>query len=70
MSEMSRRAFGAAMIASTQTPTVGSAAGSPNILFICADEHAGPFLGSMRHPIVKTPNLDRLAASGVLFRNT
>lgn len=41
----------------------------PNILFICADEHGGPFLGSMSHPIVKTPNLDSLAASGVLFRN-
>jgi choline-sulfatase len=58
------------MIAAAQTPIVRPAANSPNILFICSDEHGGPFLGSMGHPIVKTPNLDRLAASGVLFRNT
>jgi choline-sulfatase len=69
MTEISRRAFGAAMIAAAQSPSARSAASSPNILFICADEHGGPFLGSMGHPIVKTPNLDRLAASGVLFRN-
>jgi choline-sulfatase len=70
MTEISRRAFGAAMIAAAQSPYGRSAAASsPNILFICADEHGGPFLGSMGHPIVKTPNLDRLAASGVQFRN-
>jgi choline-sulfatase len=70
MTEISRRAFGAAMIAASQSPYARSAAASsPNILFICADEHGGPFLGSMGHPIVKTPNLDRLAASGVQFRN-
>ncbi|HKE24822.1 MAG TPA: sulfatase-like hydrolase/transferase [Bryobacteraceae bacterium] len=70
MPEISRRTFGAAMIAAAQAPIVRSAERSPNILFICADEHGGPFLGSMGHPIVKTPNLDRLAASGVQFRNT
>jgi choline-sulfatase len=70
MPEITRRAFGASMIAAAQTPIVRSAANSPNILFICSDEHGGPFLGSMGHPIVKTPNLDRLAASGTLFRNT
>jgi choline-sulfatase len=70
MSEISRRTFGAAMIAAAQSQVARSAAaGSPNILFICADEHGGPFLGSMGHPIVKTPNLDRLAAAGVQFRN-
>jgi choline-sulfatase len=57
------------MIAAAQAPIVRSAPGNPNILFICADEHGGPFLGSMGHPIVKTPNLDRLAATGVQFRN-
>jgi choline-sulfatase len=68
MPEISRRAFGAAMIASAG-PLRSAASDHPNILFICSDEHGGPFLGSMGHPIVKTPNLDRLAASGVLFRN-
>jgi choline-sulfatase len=69
MPEISRRAFGASMIAVAQAPMVRSAANNPNILFICADEHGGPFLGSMGHPIVKTPNLDRLVSTGVLFRN-
>lgn len=58
------------MVAAAGAPMIQSAASDrPNILFICADEHGGPFLGSMGHPIVKTPNLDRLAASGVQFRN-
>jgi choline-sulfatase len=70
MAEISRRAFGAAMIAGAQAPRMEAApAGRPNILFVCADEHGGPFLGSMGHPIVKTSNLDRLARSGVVFRN-
>src|ERR1041385_2498340 len=68
MAEISRRAFGAAVLAA-QSRLAWPAANSPNILFICADEHGGPFLGSMGHPIVKTPNLDRLASRGVLFRN-
>jgi choline-sulfatase len=69
MPEISRRGFGAALIAAAGAPMLQSAADRPNILFICADEHGGPFLGSMGHPIVKTPNLDRLAAGGVQFRN-
>ena len=50
----------------------GAAAASnrPNILFICSDQHTASALGSNGHPIVKTPQLDRLAANGVSFRNT
>ncbi|HWB86014.1 MAG TPA: sulfatase-like hydrolase/transferase [Bryobacteraceae bacterium] len=71
MPEISRRSFGTAMIAAAAVPMIQSAPSErPNILFICADEHGGPFLGSMGHPIVKTPNFDRLAAAGVQFRNT
>ncbi len=39
----------------------------PNLLIIMADEHAPMFSGPYGHPVVKTPNLDRLAANGVLF---
>jgi choline-sulfatase len=68
--DISRRTFGAGMLAAAGAPMVRSAAPDrPNIVFICADQHGGPFLGSMGHPIVKTPNLDRLARSGVQFRN-
>lgn len=41
----------------------------PNILFISTDQHTASVLGANGHPIVKTPNLDRLAAAGVNFRN-
>jgi arylsulfatase A-like enzyme len=41
----------------------------PNIVFIFADQMHGFALGCMGHPNVKTPNLDRLAKRGVLFRN-
>jgi len=41
-----------------------------NILFIFADRMHGFAMGCMGNPDVKTPNLDRLAAEGTLFRNT
>ena len=42
----------------------------PNILFILTDDQRFDALGCAGHPIVKTPNLDRLAARGILFRNS
>jgi len=41
----------------------------PNILVFCTDEQRGEHLGCMGHPILKTPNIDRIAADGTLFRN-
>lgn len=41
----------------------------PNILFIMADQLAAPVLPFYGHPLVKTPNLSRLAADGVVFEN-
>jgi arylsulfatase A-like enzyme len=38
------------------------------VLFISADQWRGECLSAVGHPMVKTPNLDRLAAEGVLFR--
>ena len=40
-----------------------------NILFITADQWRADCLSSVNHPCVKTPNLDKLAEDGVLFRN-
>lgn len=41
----------------------------PNVLFIALDD-LNDWIGCLGgHPQTKTPNLDRLAASGVLFRN-
>ncbi len=42
---------------------------SPNILFIMADQLAASALAAYGHPLVKTPNLDRLAARGTVFEN-
>ena len=38
-----------------------------NVLFITADQWRGDCLSSLGHPCLQTPNLDRLAADGVLF---
>lgn len=40
-----------------------------NILFILTDQFRFDCLSCLGHPTVKTPNLDRLAKSGVLFKN-
>ncbi len=39
----------------------------PNILFITLDQYRADSLGCAGHPLVRTPNLDRLAANGVRF---
>jgi choline-sulfatase len=39
----------------------------PNILLIMSDEHGPMFSSTYGHPIVRSPNLDRLAAGGVTF---
>ncbi|MCE8509376.1 sulfatase-like hydrolase/transferase [Ruegeria pomeroyi] len=39
----------------------------PNLLVIVSDEHRKDAMGCAGHPIVKTPNLDALAARGTMF---
>jgi len=41
----------------------------PNVLFIATDQHRADTLGCYGNEIVKTPNLDRLAESGVRYEN-
>jgi choline-sulfatase len=38
-----------------------------NLLIIMSDQHSRGMLGCYGHPVVKTPNLDRLAARGTRF---
>jgi choline-sulfatase len=68
MAEMTRRSF-----ASGVTGGLGALAAPasrrPNIVFICSDQHSGLALGCAGHPVVRTPNLDRLAGMGVRFGN-
>src|SRR5438045_8397487 len=39
----------------------------PTLLFILSVEHSRRVLGCYGHPMIRTPNLDRLAARGVRF---
>jgi choline-sulfatase len=38
-----------------------------NVLFILSDEHSRRVLGCYGHAMIRTPNLDRLAANGIRF---
>ncbi len=40
-----------------------------NVLFVTVDQWRGDCLSALGHPLVRTPNLDRLAAGGTLFAN-
>lgn len=46
-----------------------SAAEKPNIVFFLIDDQRNDFLGCTGHPVVKTPNIDKLAENGTLFEN-
>ncbi len=41
----------------------------PNVLFVTVDQMRGDCIGAVGHPNVRTPNLDRMAREGLLFRN-
>ncbi|MEZ5344961.1 MAG: sulfatase-like hydrolase/transferase [Pyrinomonadaceae bacterium] len=40
----------------------------PNIVFIMVDQHNPHYFGYAGHPVVRTPNIDRLAKSGLNFQ--
>ena len=40
-----------------------------NVLFIITDQQRADHLGCAGNPILKTPNIDRLASEGVRFTN-
>ena len=44
--------------------------GRPNILFIFSDDHATQAIGAYGSRINQTPNLDRIANEGAVFRNS
>ncbi len=57
----------AAMVAMTAGVGRAEAPRRPNVLWICADDHAPYVCGAYGNKIVRTPNLDRLASEGVRF---
>ena len=48
----------------------GAEAKRPNIIFIMTDDHASHALSCYGSKINKTPNLDRIAKEGMLFKNS
>jgi choline-sulfatase len=42
---------------------------APNLLFLMSDQHSPRITGCYGDPVVRTPNIDRLAAGGVTFDN-
>ena len=42
----------------------------PNIVYICSDQHSFRYTGYAGHPLVKTPNMDRIAKNGTVFAIT
>jgi len=46
-----------------------SSQGRLNIIFLMSDDQRWDAMGCMGNPVIKTPNMDRLANKGVLFEN-
>ena len=59
---------GALFLLILTTSALGQAPERPNILLILSDDHSVPYLGCYGNPDLKTPNLDRMATEGALFR--
>jgi uncharacterized sulfatase len=60
---MTRREWIAALFSSLQTNITRP----PNVVLIIADDHGWSDYGFMGHPVVQTPNLDKLAARSVAY---
>ncbi len=60
-----------ALVASSWLTSRSAAATSkrPNVVLIVSDDHGRGDLGCYGNPVIKTPNLDALAAEGVRFTN-
>ncbi|MBM4154366.1 MAG: hypothetical protein FJ221_04990 [Lentisphaerae bacterium] len=61
----------ASLLASACGPSAAAAPGGrANVVFILADDQRHDELGCTGDPVVRTPNIDRLAREGVLFENS
>lgn len=58
-----------AVVISVLACTSVPAASRPNVLVIITDDQRWDALSCAGHPLLKTPNLDRLASEGTRFAN-
>ncbi len=69
---MNRRKFLTAMgmgAAALAMPSARARSARPNFLLLFSDDHRWDAVGCMGDPVIQTPELDRLAAEGMLFTN-
>ena len=64
-----RSALTVCFIGLLMTANLSAAEHRPNILFIFSDDHAAHAMSCYGSKINRTPNLDRIAREGMLFRN-
>lgn len=65
MTHLARK--GIAFLAALVLGGTAAAAERTNVVLIISDDHAWTDYGFMKHPLAKTPNIDRLAAEGLCF---
>lgn len=61
-------AFSAAVALGRNTRRAHAAAPRPHVLLLMADQFRADCIGAAGNAVIQTPNLDRLAAEGALFR--
>ena len=68
-SKLIRRTILSVLVLTTLFSVQLRAAERPNIVFFLADDQRNDQLSCYGHPLVKTPNLDKLASQGTRFTN-
>ena len=68
MQTMSRRSFLASGTAAASAPLLSAQSKPRNVLFIASDD-LNNHISCYGHRLVRTPNIDRIAAAGVRFDN-
>lgn len=66
---MKLRTITSILPAATALFSYGQDVVKPNVLFIFVDDFASSAIGAYGNKIVKTPNIDQIAANGVVFNN-
>lgn len=67
-----RREWISDTVAGVAAPYIGKTMAEtlrPNILFLMTDQHRADCVGAYGNALIRTPNIDRIAREGVLFRN-